>query len=214
MRWLNKRAVSPVIGVILMVAIVVILSAVIGAFVLEIGDQQDTAPTTAFETSEQTLAFDDCCNGQQNLTVVEFTHAGGDTLPISQSELLVEGNQSVWGYDQVETDQLTETRTFAAPQPDFRQTLGTNTPVGLESGDQWTVMAHHGLSQSRTNAGLYHYDHYRNDFGTLGIRDTDVPPGVVRIVAPALNRSGQTIHAVWEAESGGKSQLLHRYTTQ
>ena len=35
----NERAVSPVIGVILMVAITVILAAVIGTFVLGLGDQ-------------------------------------------------------------------------------------------------------------------------------------------------------------------------------
>jgi len=35
----NDRAVSPVIGVILMVAITVILAAVVGTFVLGLGDQ-------------------------------------------------------------------------------------------------------------------------------------------------------------------------------
>ncbi|WP_135823070.1 type IV pilin [Halostella litorea] len=38
----DDRAVSPVIGVILMVAITVILAAVIGAFVLDLGQGQDT----------------------------------------------------------------------------------------------------------------------------------------------------------------------------
>ncbi len=41
----DDRAVSPVIGVILMVAITVILAAVIGTFVLGLGDQvQNTNP--------------------------------------------------------------------------------------------------------------------------------------------------------------------------
>ncbi|MFT4892012.1 MAG: flagellin-like protein, partial [Halobacteriales archaeon] len=44
----DDDAVSPVIGVILMVAITVILAAVIGAFVLNIGSSQDTAPSTPF----------------------------------------------------------------------------------------------------------------------------------------------------------------------
>ena len=38
----DERAVSPVIGVILMVAITVILAAVIAAFVIGIGDDQDS----------------------------------------------------------------------------------------------------------------------------------------------------------------------------
>ncbi len=45
----DDDAVSPVIGVILMVAITVILAAVIGTFVLGLGDQVgDTAPQASF----------------------------------------------------------------------------------------------------------------------------------------------------------------------
>ncbi|ELY48085.1 type IV pilin [Natronorubrum sulfidifaciens] len=45
----DERAVSPVIGVILMVAITVILAAVIAAFVLDIGDLDDSAPQAQFD---------------------------------------------------------------------------------------------------------------------------------------------------------------------
>jgi flagellin-like protein len=51
----DDDAVSPVIGVILMVAITVILAAVIGAFVLNIGGSQDTTPSLSFDF-EQTDA--------------------------------------------------------------------------------------------------------------------------------------------------------------
>ena len=45
----DDRAVSPVIGVILMVAITVILAAVIGTFVLGLGDQvSQTTPNAGF----------------------------------------------------------------------------------------------------------------------------------------------------------------------
>jgi flagellin-like protein len=53
----TNRAVSPVIGVILMVAITVILAAVIGAFVLEIGNQQETAPSTSFDSEQQVVYY-------------------------------------------------------------------------------------------------------------------------------------------------------------
>jgi len=46
----DDRGVSPVIGVILMVAITVILAAVIASFVIGLGDDnQTTAPTTSFD---------------------------------------------------------------------------------------------------------------------------------------------------------------------
>ncbi|SDC06307.1 type IV pilin [Natrinema hispanicum] len=43
----EERAVSPVIGVILMVAITVILAAVIAAFVLDMGDSMGSEPVNA-----------------------------------------------------------------------------------------------------------------------------------------------------------------------
>ena len=45
----DDDAVSPVIGVILMVAITVILAAVIAAFVLGLGDTNDPAPNVSFD---------------------------------------------------------------------------------------------------------------------------------------------------------------------
>jgi flagellin-like protein len=49
----GDRGVSPVIGVILMVAITVILAAVIGAFVLQLNQGQDTAPQSSFGANQQ-----------------------------------------------------------------------------------------------------------------------------------------------------------------
>jgi flagellin-like protein len=64
----EDRAVSPVIGVILMVAITVILAAVIGTFVLGLGDQvSDSAP-------QASMSF------EFNDTGVNITHEGGETL--------------------------------------------------------------------------------------------------------------------------------------
>ena len=45
----DDDAVSPVIGVILMVAITVILAAVIAAFVLGLGDSSDVGPSVSFD---------------------------------------------------------------------------------------------------------------------------------------------------------------------
>lgn len=69
----DDRAVSPVIGVILMVAITVILAAVIGSFVIGLGNSvQQTSPNANFQ-------FD--YNGSSG---VAATHTGGDSIPQSQ----------------------------------------------------------------------------------------------------------------------------------
>ena len=76
----DNKAVSPVIGVILMVAITVILAAVIGTFVLGLGDQvSESAPQAQF-----TFDYDSTNN---ELTV---THDGGDA--IEASTLVVKGD--------------------------------------------------------------------------------------------------------------------------
>jgi flagellin-like protein len=75
----DDDAVSPVIGVILMVAITVILAAVIGTFVLGLGDQvQQTSPTAQF-------SFDyDQSAGATSDGAVTITHDGGDGISAGQ----------------------------------------------------------------------------------------------------------------------------------
>lgn len=79
----DERGVSPVIGVILMVAITVILAAVIGSFVIGLGDQvQETAPNAQF-----TFDYDEGNNGG---TVV-VTHDGGQQIDTSEDSLTIVG---------------------------------------------------------------------------------------------------------------------------
>ena len=80
----DDDAVSPVIGVILMVAITVILAAVIGTFVLGLGDQvQNNAPqaTFSFDYSEDGSVADSY--------EVVATHDGGDTFTNENTNSLV-----------------------------------------------------------------------------------------------------------------------------
>ena len=79
----DEDAVSPVIGVILMVAITVILAAVIGTFVLGLGEQvQDTSPNTQFEFDYESNSEDDSfstggANGDGLLTM---SHTSGQSI--------------------------------------------------------------------------------------------------------------------------------------
>ncbi|MDT3434522.1 type IV pilin N-terminal domain-containing protein [Haloarcula sp. 1CSR25-25] len=80
----DDDAVSPVIGVILMVAITVILAAVIATFVLGLGDQvSNTAPQASFSTDYDATVD---TNGQ-----VKITHDGGDS--IKASNLYIRGTE-------------------------------------------------------------------------------------------------------------------------
>jgi len=76
----DDRAVSPVIGIILMVAITVILAAVIGTFVLGLGDSVtgETAPQASWETAD----------GPNSSVVV--AHNGGDSVEASNLDVTID----------------------------------------------------------------------------------------------------------------------------
>ncbi|WP_254274021.1 type IV pilin [Haloarcula marina] len=88
----DDDAVSPVIGVILMVAITVILAAVIATFVLGLGDNlSNTAPQASFS-----FDFEDNSGGDDSLTIV---HDGGDTIRSEDLNIVVSGAQNEAGSD-------------------------------------------------------------------------------------------------------------------
>jgi len=86
----DDRAVSPVIGVILMVAITVILAAVIGTFVLGLGDQvQSTTPQASF-------GFDTGSANDSGAYNVSVTHETGDSIDATELNVSVNGSTSTW----------------------------------------------------------------------------------------------------------------------
>jgi flagellin-like protein len=107
----DDDAVSPVIGVILMVAITVILAAVIGTFVLGLGDQvQSTSPQASFN-------FDYTNNTGDNTDSLTVTHDGGDSIPSGQLNASISG--------------VTDSQTNGGTAANF----GTDAATGANGGD-------------------------------------------------------------------------------
>lgn len=131
--WTNKlvgsdeeRAVSPVIGVILMVAITVILAAVIAAFVLDIGPGE-TDPSAAISHDQ----------GDGEVTV-ELQSLDGS----ADAVVVVDSSDSFVGYDSDDTDNnaLTTTgqeETFDEGNPDGGtiQAISVSDPDDLNDGE-------------------------------------------------------------------------------
>ena len=91
----DDDAVSPVIGVILMVAITVILAAVIGTFVLGLGENiNDDAPNTTWETSYEESSPSDFCNpdGTSDDNTLEITHQSGQTIDADRLTISEDGS--------------------------------------------------------------------------------------------------------------------------
>lgn len=72
---------SPVIGVVLMVAITVVLAGAIGAFVFGL------TPTDQSTTPVANLAFE--LTGDENVTI---SHEGGDPIELADTTLLLDGD--------------------------------------------------------------------------------------------------------------------------
>lgn len=75
----NDEAVSPVIGVILMVAITVILAAVIAAFVFGMGTPTQ-APQASLTISSSSSSSD----------YINITHRGGDSIDLYKTRAIIE----------------------------------------------------------------------------------------------------------------------------
>ncbi|RXK46234.1 type IV pilin [Halorientalis pallida] len=114
----DDDAVSPVIGVILMVAITVILAAVIASFVLGLGGSQQQTPQASFSWDYNNVTGTDVGEG-----IAEVSHDGGDS--IRHNELYFRGT----GYADP-TDGSPPTGVTAI-------STGSDYPQIVDSGQQW-----------------------------------------------------------------------------
>ena len=72
----DSRGVSPVIGVVLMIAVVVILAAVVGAFATGVFGGQTDAPQAAFSYSDGNVTMD----SGENIPADQLTVEGGGSF--------------------------------------------------------------------------------------------------------------------------------------
>jgi flagellin-like protein len=188
----DDDAVSPVIGVILMVAITVILAAVIGTFVLGLGDQVQNNPPQAQFTFEYNN--NDVSSGTSDTLTV--THDGGKSVDAVRLSYSIEGERgycntagdcqgvgsdNTWyddagspvSYDPASTsdDAFGDSGTVQA---------GTEGTVE-EDGGKFDIDGHDYLGDSSTNSGGY----------------------------LALNES--TVRVTWTSEGGGNTDTLRRW---
>jgi flagellin-like protein len=93
----QDRGVSPVIAVILMVAITVILSAVIGTFVLDIGSSLSESPPRAsfdVEVNDQYKYYANPTNpGYTTIQIVNLTMTGGEEISGENVQVMFEGER-------------------------------------------------------------------------------------------------------------------------
>jgi len=150
----DDDAVSPVIGVILMVAITVILAAVIASFVLGLGNSAtNTNPQASFSFEYEQV--NETAN-DFNWGVATISHDGGDT--ISENELYIRGagfNGSALNTANIDTDSGTR-----EPSTVTEDAIGKHVDMtraglwnGTKSGDDSAIVS-----------GDYTYVYVRSDY--------------------------------------------------
>jgi hypothetical protein len=173
-----------------------------------------------------------------NTSPVKISHAGGDTIDYRNFRLSVEGNQSVYTYQ----DHLAGEDDYGEfiPQPDVRKYLGSNQQVVFRSGQTLEAGGYCGTvcdiagpqfggsnqmcgNEARPRShdemcwnnvdNLMAYGYNVGASGEVGISVSNYfTYGAVAILDPP--RAGDGVRVVWEASSGGKTQTLTKYTVQ
>ena len=145
----DDDAVSPVIGVILMVAITVILAAVIASFVLGLGDQNNPAPTVSFD-----FEYDGTGSGNGDLTIV---HEDGAEL--DGANIFVRGSG------------LAETG-----QWDGSSTLNGSPPNPIQAGDSYQLQDSSGTGDQTSSDYVVRIVWEDPDSDQTSTLDTDEGP--------------------------------------
>jgi hypothetical protein len=198
-----------------MVAITVILAAVIGAFVLEIGDQQETAPNTSFESGERVVFTNNQYGHKANVTKVRVAHAGGSVIDVTQADIVVNGNSSTWGPADPDNMNNPSGWITAIPQPNVKEALGSNEEVVFKSGREWHVIGYEMWDDELVTAdSSYRFSHRTDSNGCLVSDNIEIDwSNGPTVEGPALMQ-GDNFNVIWTAESGGKTQTLFKYQVQ
>jgi len=126
----EERAVSPVIGVILMVAITVILAAVIGTFVLGLGDSiGETTPSASYDWDQ---------DGTDSVTL---THVSGQSIDAARVSGTVDGDTITFDGDSLGVEWAgTDSQITSGDSVDWAGGSWTEDPDDFTGGEQLRVI--------------------------------------------------------------------------
>jgi len=193
----DDRAVSPVIGVILMVAITVILAAVIGTFVLGLGDQvQNTTPRASIGFDSGTTQIEDYAGAQSPIstTSVTVTHESGDTLDASNIDVTVDG-KTAYGIQNEDGD---------ARVDEVKQLWDSGE---ISAGSSITIVAASSDYVNPSNDNSY-------DVKTGGTFALYNETGTSEITADVAISSGETIRVIYNSPDSDSTSTLAKFEIQ
>jgi flagellin-like protein len=214
----QDRGVSPVIAVILMVAITVILASVVGAFVLDMTNKLSQSPPTAqfeFEQTNQTFVDADGSGEEwKQLRVVNITHTGGEQIDAKNIEVTINGQTGMdWTWQTVPNDGCCAYSTGDQGHPSLKQgrvpdkdKVGTPQHIftgTVSAGTSGRIVAVGPEEDSQFGTTLWTQT---SGYGISGTSTYILHPNGDR--GDTLN-AGDTVQVVWT--SSGTSRVLAEY---
>jgi len=209
----DDTGVSPVIGVILMVAVTVIIAAVIGSTALGLGDSvSETAPQAVFEI-EQTET-DVKSNGEiYTFKSVDITHEGGDAVDPENVKIAVDG-EIAHSYTKIDQGVYDDVRDHHAQVVKADDKLAHTSDGDVSSGDSVVVVTSFDdfveADGEYGNHDLIYWDIIEDSNTKLihsgdGNQAPNWPRDLYESDGVELE-SGQTVKIIWESD--GQSQTL------
>lgn len=182
----EDRAVSPVIGVILMVAITVILAAVIGTFVLGLSDQVgDTSPRASF----------------------------GSDLSQATNPVNVDGDSTTSDID-IKQDSLTITHETGAEITGSQLSLVVNDAIGhadTNEADREDLELTNDAAAGRTSDSLWATSVSAGTSVTIDYEDFNTAADGTGTDAQGVDLTGATVKVIWQSETGEDSATLEKW---
>jgi len=211
----DDTGVSPVIGVILMVAVTVMIAAVIGSTALGLADSVSETPPQAQFDMEQDDSYEmtDMDDNTDTWKLVTLRHSGGEDVNMRDVKVTVDGDPA---YEVIDDPNVYNDATTLEEQSIYSGTNTRSNPIltvpgwdteTASAGDEFPIVSAHTKLVERDmsptppgvdqNIVYYNTDPstYELSVGGDRIKDDDV-----------LLQSGQTLRLIWE--SGDQSQTL------
>jgi len=202
---IDEKGVSPVIGVILMVAVTVIIAAVIGATVFRTSNEiSDTAPQAQIEISQQnnykyTDSFSPPATDTYSRAVI-ITHGGGDDIDPDEISVTID-NEKAYAIGPEKSDASSDRTAVVDPWQTESVVTAGDKAVIFAKGPTMDDISLNPINKNRVIMATYESN---DEIIRNHVPDPSVFYGTGDDV---VLKDGQTVRIIWESSDEG-SQIL------
>ena len=205
----DKSGVSPVIGVILMVAVTVIIAAVIGSTALGLGESvSETPPQASFSVEQGEYTVTDAEDDTRAVEAVNITMENGENIETKNIDVTIDGKQAYSIVSPGDPEYRIYPNEADTDHPQVTNPFDRRGDT-LSAGETTTIL---GRTDSLVNNDIsLNNDRTTYSFPGSGeeIVETDSDPEFINKDEYEVN-SGETIRIIWSADDGSSTTLYEQ----